>query len=42
MATNNISEYEALLAGLRLARSLEVQNLVVYTDSQLIVKQVLG
>lgn len=41
MATNNISEYEALLAGLKLAQSLEVKNIFLYCDSQLIVKQVL-
>lgn len=41
MATNNISEYEALLVRLKLAQSLEVKNLVVYSDSHLVVKQVL-
>lgn len=42
MATNNISEYEALLVRLKLAQRLEVKNLVVYSDSHLVVKQVLG
>lgn len=32
-ATNNESEYEAILAGLRLAWSLEVQRLVIFSDS---------
>lgn len=41
-ATNNIAEYEALVKGLKLARSLAVKNLVIYSDSQLVVKQILG
>lgn len=39
---NNCSEYEALLVGLRLAEALQVQCLYVYSDSQLVVNQVLG
>ena len=31
---------EAILAGLRLARSLEVRCLVILSDSQLVVKQI--
>lgn len=42
MAHNNISEYEALPVGLRLAQSLKLRNLVIYSDSQLVVKRVLG
>ncbi|XP_058211599.1 uncharacterized protein LOC131323773 [Rhododendron vialii] len=42
LATNNETEYEALLAGLRSAVAMEISNLVVYCDSQLIVNQVLG
>ncbi|XP_020687591.1 uncharacterized protein LOC110103278 [Dendrobium catenatum] len=38
-ATNNIAEYEALIAGLRLAIDCEVQDLVVHTDSQLVASQ---
>ncbi|XP_059669890.1 uncharacterized protein LOC132315551 [Cornus florida] len=41
-ATNNEAEYEALLAGLRMAKALEVERLVAYTDSQLITGQVQG
>ncbi|XP_074351135.1 uncharacterized protein LOC141690301 [Apium graveolens] len=41
-ATNNCSEYEALLAGLRLAKFLQVQHLKVNSNSQLIVNYVLG
>ncbi|XP_059636140.1 uncharacterized protein LOC132278362 [Cornus florida] len=41
-ATNNEAEYEALLAGLRLSKELEVKNLVAFSDSQLIVRQVTG
>ncbi|XP_059645862.1 uncharacterized protein LOC132288728 [Cornus florida] len=39
-ATNNEAEYEALIAGLKLTEALGVQQLKVFTDSQLIVGQV--
>ena len=39
-ASNNVAEYEALIAGLRLAKELRVRNLKVYSDSQLVVNQV--
>ena len=38
-ATNNQAEYEALVAGLKLARTLGIQNLNVNSDSQIVVKQ---
>lgn len=41
-ASNNQAEYEALIAGLRLAIELGVQNLYIKGDSQLVVKQVKG
>ncbi|XP_059658516.1 uncharacterized protein LOC132304821 [Cornus florida] len=41
-ATNNEAEYEALLAGLRIAKALEVERLLAYTDSQVITGQVQG
>ncbi|XP_059658508.1 uncharacterized protein LOC132304809 [Cornus florida] len=41
-ATNNEAEYEALLAGLRLASSLQVRCLKVFSDSQLVINQVTG
>ncbi|XP_016173632.1 uncharacterized protein LOC107616151 [Arachis ipaensis] len=37
--TNNQAEYEALLAGLRLAKEIEVPKLRVYCDSLLVVQQ---
>ncbi|XP_074323318.1 uncharacterized protein LOC141660250 [Apium graveolens] len=40
--TNNETEYEALIAGVGLARTLRVKNLKVYGDSKLIVSQVKG
>ncbi|XP_074373571.1 uncharacterized protein LOC141713906 [Apium graveolens] len=40
--TNNVAEYEALLAGLRLAIELEVKILEIFGDSQLIEKQLQG
>ncbi|XP_057724061.1 uncharacterized protein LOC130940023 [Arachis stenosperma] len=39
-ASNNQSEYEALIAGLRLATDLHIANLKVYCDSLLVVQQV--
>ncbi|KAL5550182.1 hypothetical protein UlMin_000358 [Ulmus minor] len=39
-ATNNQAKYEALLAGLRLAKEISARHLLIYSDSQLIVNQV--
>ena len=39
-ASNNEAEYEALIAGLNLAHSLEVNQLEVCSDSQLVVRQI--
>ncbi|XP_065033898.1 uncharacterized protein LOC135666260 [Musa acuminata AAA Group] len=41
-ATNNEAEYEALLAGLRLALEMQVDAIHVLTDSQLVAKQLSG
>ncbi|CAL9004916.1 unnamed protein product [Prunus brigantina] len=41
-ASNNEAEYEALLAGLRLARELLIKRLAIYSDSQLITNQASG
>ena len=40
MSTNNTTEYEGLLAGLRIAADLGVKKLIVRGDSQLVVRQV--
>ncbi|CAJ2674684.1 unnamed protein product [Trifolium pratense] len=40
--SNNQAEYEAFLAGLRLAEDLEAKEVKIYTDSQLVASQVLG
>ncbi|KAK0573789.1 hypothetical protein LWI29_013579 [Acer saccharum] len=40
-ATNNQAEYEALLAGLRVCIALGADELEIYSDSQLVVNQVL-
>ena len=40
--TNNEKEYEALLTGLRIVRALEVENIVLKSDSQLVIGQVKG
>ncbi|XP_068309757.1 uncharacterized protein [Pyrus communis] len=39
-ASNNKAEYEALLAGLRLAKHLGVKQINIFSDSQLVVNQV--
>ena len=40
--TNNEAEYEALLAGLRIARALGAEKIVLKSDSQLVIGQVRG
>ena len=40
--TNSEVEYEALLTGLRIARALEAEKIVLKSDSQLIIGQVRG
>ena len=42
METNNSSEYNALLLGLKEARSLNIDNLSVYGDSKLVINQMNG
>ena len=41
-ATNNVAEYSALLAGLRRAAELGIDELEVVSDSELMVKQMTG
>ena len=41
-ATNNEAEYEGILTGLRLGKALEVKNLLIQSDSKLMVKQIKG
>ena len=38
--TNNIAEYQALVQGLRKVIELKVENMKVYGDSEIIVKQI--
>ena len=42
MATNNVAEYRALLAGLERARDLGLDGVEVVSDSELLVKQMRG
>ena len=42
VVTNNVAEYEALIAGLEAARRLGAERLVVYMDSELVVRQMTG
>lgn len=41
-AMNNQAEYEAFLAGLTLAKNLQVGKITIYSDSQLVVRQTTG
>ena len=40
--TNNEAEYEALVAGLDLARAASVGNMIIHCDSQVITSQING
>ena len=40
--TNNKAEYEALIVGLDLAKAVGVENLVLYSNSQVVTSQVNG
>ena len=42
LATNNEAEYEGILTGLRLEKALRVKNLLIQSDSKLVVKQIKG
>ena len=42
MATNNVAEYRALVAGLERALELAVPEVEVVSDSELLVKQMTG
>lgn len=42
VATNNVAEYRGLIAGLRKAVELKLPELVVVSDSELMVKQMRG
>lgn len=41
-ATNNVAEYQALLHGLRYALEHGVRRLLVFSDSELVVRQIAG
>ena len=41
-ATNNDAEYEALIAGLKLALEMKVENMTVYSNLMLVVWQIRG
>ena len=40
LATNNEAEYEAILAGLRVEKALSARNLLLQSDSKLVVGQI--
>ena len=42
VATNNVAEYQALIAGLELALDRDVERLDVFLDSELVVRQLSG
>lgn len=41
-STNNIAEYNGLIRGLQAARELNAKELNIYSDSELLVKQIIG
>ena len=41
-ATNNEAEYEGVLTGLRLGKALGVKNLLIQSDSKLVMEQIKG
>ena len=40
-ASNNEAEYEALIAGLKLAKEMKVDSLEIFSDSRLVVYQII-
>ena len=40
LATNNKAEYEGILTGLKLEKALGVKNLLIQSDSKLVVEQI--
>jgi len=40
--TNNIAEYKALIACIKLVNKMDCDNLIVHSDSELLTKQLLG
>ena len=41
-ATNNEAEYEGILTGLRLGKALDAKNLLIQSDSKLVIRQIRG
>jgi ribonuclease HI len=41
-ATNNVAEYEGILLGLELARRIEARQIEIRSDSELLVRQIVG
>ena len=41
-SSNNVVEYQALIAGMSLALNMNVEELAIYVDSQLVIKQIQG
>ena len=41
-ATNNVAEYQALLYGLDLAAQFDPESITIFSDSELIIKQITG
>lgn len=39
-ATSNEAEYEAILIGLRIAKSMEAKNILLKSDSRLVIRQI--
>ena len=41
-ASNNAVKYEAMIAGLNLAKEIKPKTLIIYSDSQLVINQIEG
>lgn len=42
LATNNKAEYDVILTGLKLAKSMEAKSLLLKSDSKLVIEQIKG
>jgi ribonuclease HI len=40
LVTNNVAEYEAMIVGLKLVKELGAREVRLYSDSQLVVRQI--
>ena len=41
-SSNNMAEYQAIIAGMNLALKMRIEELAIHVDSQLVIKQIQG